>query len=93
MILKDNVLDTKVISKCPAIMFAVRRTERVIGRIMFLIVSIRTIKGINTPGVFIGTKCASIWDEEVIHPFNIKAVQKGRAKLNEILKWLVGVKI
>lgn len=37
----------KVINKCPATKFAAKRTDRVIGRIKFLINSISTIKGIK----------------------------------------------
>lgn len=39
----------------PAIIFAVRRTANVPGRMIFLIVSIRTIKGIKMAGVPLGT--------------------------------------
>jgi hypothetical protein len=40
-----------VSKRCPAIMFAVNRTARVPGRIMFLTVSIHTINGISAAGV------------------------------------------
>lgn len=50
----------RVISKCPAIMFAVSRTHRVMGRIMFLVNSISTINLIRAEGVPCGTKCANI---------------------------------
>lgn len=43
-------------SKCPAIIFAVNRIERVIGRITNLIDSIITIKGISKKGVPWGVK-------------------------------------
>lgn len=43
-------------SRCPAIMLAARRTERVMGRIMLLMISMITIKGIRTGGVPEGTK-------------------------------------
>ena len=46
--------------RCPAIMLAANRTERVSGRIILLVISIKTIKGINTGGVPRGTKWASI---------------------------------
>lgn len=45
------VFPKRVISKCPAIILAVNRTARVPGRIIFLIVSMQTIKGIKIPGV------------------------------------------
>jgi len=45
------VFPNKVNNKCPAIILADNRTAKVPGRITFLIVSIRTIKGIKTGGV------------------------------------------
>ena len=42
---------SSVRSKCPAIIFAVKRTASVPGRIRLLIVSIITINGINMVGV------------------------------------------
>ena len=44
------------ISRCPAIRFAVSRTERVIGRMRFLTSSISTINIIKELGVPWGTK-------------------------------------
>ena len=49
-----------VISRWPAIMFAANRTANVIGRIMILIVSIKTMKGVSKRGVPIGIKWVSI---------------------------------
>lgn len=46
----------RVNSKCPAIILAVNRTVKVIGRMMFLIVSIQIMKGINKIGVLWGTR-------------------------------------
>jgi len=43
-------------SRCPATMLAVNRTDRVIGRIKLLVISISTIKFISIDGVPIGTK-------------------------------------
>lgn len=54
------VLLIRVNNKCPAIIFAVNRTAKVPGRIILLIVSIQTIKGIKTPGVPWGTRCINI---------------------------------
>ena len=70
-------LPRRVISKCPATMFAINRTANVKGRMTFLIVSIRTIKGIKAVGVLWGTKCANIWFVVFNHPNIIKANQKG----------------
>lgn len=44
-------LPNNVNSKCPAIILAVNRTVRVMGRIIFLIDSIQTMNGINIKGV------------------------------------------
>jgi hypothetical protein len=49
-------VDNKVKIKCPAIILAARRTESVIGRIISLISSTSTIKGVIRRGVPIGTK-------------------------------------
>jgi hypothetical protein len=45
------VFPISVNKRCPAIILAVNRTARVPGRIIFLIVSIQTIKGIKILGV------------------------------------------
>lgn len=50
------VFPSNVINKWPAIILAERRTAKVPGRIIFLIVSIQTINGIKTGGVPCGTK-------------------------------------
>jgi hypothetical protein len=46
--------DSSEIKRCPAIMFADSRTDRVIGRIKFLTISITTIKFIRVVGVPVG---------------------------------------
>lgn len=58
----------RVIKRCPATMFAISRTERVIGRIILLIDSISTIKGIRAEGVPDGTIWANIWFMLFTHP-------------------------
>jgi hypothetical protein len=45
------LLPRSVSTRCPAIMFAVNRTARVPGRIMFLTVSLHTMNGISAAGV------------------------------------------
>jgi hypothetical protein len=55
-LLVANWVPKRFNNKCPAIMLAASRTERVIGRIIFLTSSINTIKGIRTGGVPDGTK-------------------------------------
>jgi hypothetical protein len=62
------VFPSKVINKCPAIILAANRTAKVPGRIIFLMVSIKTMKGINTKGVPWGTKWANICIVLLIHP-------------------------
>lgn len=80
-------------SKCPAIILAVSRTERVIGRIIFLIVSIITINDDSIIGVPSGTRCVNMWLVWLIHPKSIIIIHNGKAIVKEILKWLVEVKI
>ena len=50
----------KVSSKCPAIIFAVKRTASVPGRIRLLIISVITLNGFNMIGVPYGIKCSNI---------------------------------
>jgi len=54
------VLPRSVISKWPAIMLAANRTDSVIGRIIFLTISIQTINDIRATGVPWGTKWANM---------------------------------
>lgn len=86
-------LPSRVRSKCPATILAVKRIAKVPGRIIFLVVSIRTIKGISTGGVPCGTKCANMCTVWLIQPNTIKLSHRGKAKVNVNLKWLVLVKI
>jgi hypothetical protein len=83
----------KVSSKCPAIMFAVNRTARVPGRIMFLMVSMMTINGINIVGVPCGTRCSNMWLVFLIHPNSMNLIHIGRASVNVSVKCLVLVKM
>jgi hypothetical protein len=66
-------------SKCPAIIFAVKRTASVPGRIKLLIVSMITMNGISIVGVRWGTRCSNIWLVFLIHPNNINLIHKGKA--------------
>ena len=52
------IFPNKLSKRWPATRLAARRTERVIGRITLLIVSIITINGIRNGGVPRGTRCA-----------------------------------
>ena len=67
-------------NKCPAIIFAVRRTANVPGCIRLLIVSIITINGINIVCAPWGTECSNISLVFSIHPNNV--IHKGRASAN-----------
>lgn len=86
-------LPSKVSNKWPAIILAARRTDRVIGRIMFLIISIITMKGIKGAGVPIGTRWArnSVMLLIILNIINL--IQKGRASESVIAKCLVEVKV
>ena len=48
------------ISRCPAIILAVSRTHRVMGRITLLVSSINTMKFIRAKGVPCGRRCDSM---------------------------------
>jgi len=87
------IFPSSVISRCPAIIFAANRTERVIGRMILLIISIHTINDIRAIGVPWGTKCANICIVWLIQPYSIKDSQRGRAKVRVKIKCLEAVKI
>jgi hypothetical protein len=73
-------------------MFAVNRTDKVIGRISLLINSITTIKGSKKEGAPLGTKCANIKFGVLIHLKIIKPNQRGIVIERFIDKCLDGVK-
>ena len=75
---------SKVSSKCPAIIFAVKCTASVPGRIRLLIVSMITINGINIAGVPCGTKRSNMWLAFLNHPNNINPIHRGRAKVSVV---------
>ena len=79
---------SKVSSKWPATMLAVKRTERVIGRIRELTNSINTIKGIKRGGVPTGTKWASMLLGTVFQAITMCPNQRGRAKATQKVKCL-----
>lgn len=64
------------INKCPAIKLAVNRTQSVIGRIRFLVISIATIKDISALGVPWGTRWMSMWFVLFTQPHIMMAVQE-----------------
>lgn len=75
----------KVISRCPAIMFAVSRIARVPGRIIFLIDSISTKNGNRILGAPCGTRWANIWVVFRSHPKIMNLNHKGSLKDRVIL--------
>ena len=82
-----------VINKWPAIILADNRTAKVPGRIIFLIDSINTIKGIKILGVPCGTKWVNIWFKFLIQPNNIMPIHKVNENDNLKIKCLEDVKI
>lgn len=79
--------------KCPAIILAVSRTDRVIGRMMFLIISMITMKGSNGAGVPDGTMWANIIFGDFAHPKIIIDSHRVNASGRFSMMCLVGVKI
>lgn len=94
-----NIIDEFVVSlnnvnnKWPAIIFAVKRIDNVIGRIIFLVVSIKTIKGIKIIGVPWGIICANPRVIFFVHKNVIKLNHKGKENVKEKIKCLELVKI
>lgn len=77
--------------RCPLIILADSRTERVIGRIKLLIVSIITIKEVSGNGDPNGTKWVIIILNDVNQPFNISVIQIGKDSIIDNTMCLVGV--
>ena len=69
-------------NKCPAIILAANRIASVNGRIILLINSISTIKGISTLGVLKGTKWANDTSKFCEKAINICPTHKGKANDN-----------
>jgi len=83
---------TKAIKICPAVMFAAKRTERVIGRIICLTLSIRVINWERAIGVLKGTRWAKKWFVLLRALKSQKANQRGKAKDRVKAMWAVSVK-
>jgi len=83
----------RLIKRCPAIILAVSRIESVIGRIILLTSSIRTIKFINGVGVPLGRVWITIDFGKFIHPKVIIEDHKISAVENEIDICAEGVKM
>jgi len=65
---EDAISPRRFINKWPAIMLAVKRIVRVIGRIKFLVISIRIIKLIRGNGVPDGRACIIMVLEALVQP-------------------------
>ena len=89
----DGRLFPNSVNRCPAIMFAVRHTASVPGRIRLLIVSMITMKGISVVGVPWGAKCSNMWFVFLIHPNNINLTHNGKASVSVSVRCLVVVKM
>lgn len=63
------------------------------GRIIKLINSINTIKGIKIVGVFEGVRWMNMWLEKLIQPKNIILTHKSNDKDIQNLMWLDDVKM
>lgn len=87
------VFPRRVRRRWPAIIFAERRIAKVPGRIIFLIVSIKTMKGIRIKGVPWGIKWINMCFVLLIHPYNMNLNQRGRANERVKVIWLVEVKM
>jgi hypothetical protein len=57
-LIEGPLFPRRVNNRWPAIIFAVKRTANVPGRIKLLIVSMITINGISIVGVPCGTRCS-----------------------------------
>ena len=76
---------------CPAVMFAHNRTDRVIGRMIWLMVSIIVINWDRAKGVDRGTKWLKKWLVFFLTENRIILIHTGKAKLNLKSIWLVTV--
>lgn len=83
-LIEGPVFPNKVRRRWPAIILAANRTAKVPGRIIFLIVSIKTINGIRIEGVPWGTKWANICWVWLIQPLSIKVTQRGNERARVI---------
>jgi len=81
------------INKCPATILAVSRTDKVIGRMIFLTISMMNMKLINGNGVPIGIVWINICFVENVQANIIIINHIENARVNEILIWAVGVKM
>lgn len=85
------MLVQRAIKMCPALIFADRRTERVIGRINWLAVSIRTINWDSGRGVLKGTRWLRKWLVLLRALKSTKESQKGSARHKVNIIWAENV--
>ena len=78
---------------CPALMLAVSRNDRVIGRTIVLTVSIITRKGLRGVGAPLGRRCARNFEEDWDRPDKMRVNHKGKPNDRLKTKWLVMLKI
>lgn len=81
------------IIKCPALIFAANRTERVKGRMSILKVSTKTRKGMSPAGAPAGLKEAKKPLTSQVNEDKTKANQALNPKLKVKIKWEVVEKI
>lgn len=93
ILIEDPEVPRRDKSKCPEIILAVSRIDRVIGRIKSLVSSINTIIGIKMYGVPDGVSLVSIWAGKFIHPYIIIPIHILRDKDAQNLRCLDDVKI
>lgn len=85
--------DSRLISRCPATMFAMRRTASVMGRIICLITSISTMKFIRAVGVPKGVRWAIVFLVKLPMALIITTVHSVRLYRSVVEIWAVGVKL
>lgn len=90
--LKSEKFLKRLKRRWPATMLAESRIDKVIGRIIFLTSSIRTIKFINIIGVPVGTVWAIIFFTFFAQPNNIIDIQIIKAVGKDIIICALGVK-
>lgn len=95
MLIVDSIEndESKLINRCPATILAVRRTAKVIGRIILLIVSMITIKFISWTGVPIGVKWVIRLEKFMLKLKSKRDVQKVIEIEKEIEMCAVNVKL
>jgi len=85
------LFEHRAIKIWPAVILAASRTERVIGRIICLTVSIITINWERSNGVLKGTKWLKKWCGFLNELKKIKLNQKGKATLRVNIIWALKV--